>query len=203
MKRLSTIIALALVITIGGVFAAWHYHRGEVSLEITRSATMASIQSDTAKGSITIDQSANNGNGNTLKFLVDDPDNRDYKAELMPSGNVVIQFQPATNADSTVQANGIAMKATVTVGGTQAKYNDANLGEITVFAPAATNSFVLNNGNPTKDKVTITAEQIAGCLVFNDGEDVILNTYDENLAYETAMKTYIIVITISEISQTA
>jgi len=59
MKRLSAIIALALVITVGGVFAAWHYDRGEVSLEITRTAIMASVQSDTAKGSIVVDHTAN------------------------------------------------------------------------------------------------------------------------------------------------
>lgn len=39
MKRLSTIIALALVITIGGVFAAWHYSDSNTSTEITRSGT--------------------------------------------------------------------------------------------------------------------------------------------------------------------
>ena len=89
MKKLSTIIALALVITIGGVYAAWHYNRGAVSLEFTRSATMASVQSDTSKGSIAIDQTANSNQGNTLKFLVDDTGETDWVADLVASWSSV------------------------------------------------------------------------------------------------------------------
>ena len=123
MKKLSTLIVLALIVTIGGVYAAWHYNRGQVSLEISRSATMASIQSDTSKGTISIDQTANSGNGNTLKFLVDDTGTIDWKADLVPSGSVWVKFTPAANADATVQANGIKMKATITIGGTQETYD--------------------------------------------------------------------------------
>ena len=192
MKRLSALIALALVVTIGGVFAAWHYNRGQVSLEISRSATMASIQSDSSKGTIAIDQTANNNQGNTLKFLVDDVDTIDWKAALVPSGSVYVKFTPAANADASVQANGIAMKATVTITGAQTEYEG-----ITIFAPAATNTFTVS-ATPTKDAVQITAQQIADCLVFNEGTEVVLDTYDKNVAYENAMKSYVIVITITE-----
>lgn len=192
MKRLSALIALALVVTIGGVFAAWHYNRGQVSLEISRSATMASIQSDSSKGTIAIDQEANNNQGNTLKFLVDDVDTIDWKAALVPSGSVYVKFTPAPNADASVQANGIAMKATVTITGAQTEYEG-----ITIFAPAATNTFTVS-ATPTKDAVQITAQQIADCLVFNEGGEVVLDTYDKNVAYENAMKSYVIVITITE-----
>ena len=192
MKRLSALIALALVVTIGGVFAAWHYNRGQVSLEISRSATMASIQSDSSKGTIAIDQEANNNQGNTLKFLVDDVDTKDWKAALVPSGSVYVKFTPAANADTTVQTNGIAMKATVTITGAQTEYEG-----ITIFAPAATNTFTVS-ATPTKDAVQITAQQIADCLVFNEGTEVVLDTYDKNVAYENAMKSYVIVITITE-----
>lgn len=192
MRKLSAIIALALCVTIGGVFAAWHYNRGEVSLEISRSATMASIQSDTSKGTISIDQTANSGNGNTLKFLVDDIDTIDWKAALVPSGSVWVKFTPAANADTTVRENGIKMKATVTISGDQTKYDGKS-----VFTLKAQNTFTLNS-TPTKDSVEITATQIADCLTFNEGTDVVLDSYDKNLAFETAMKSYIIVITISE-----
>lgn len=193
MRKLSAIIALALVVTIGGVFAAWHYNRGEVSLEISRSATMASIQSDTSKGTISIDQTANSGNGNTLKFLVDDVDTIDWKAALVPSGSVWVKFTPAANADTTVRENGIKMKATVTISGDQTKYNEKS-----IFAvKEGQNTFTLNS-TATKDSVEITAAQIANCLTFNEGAEVVLDSYDKNLSFETAMKTYIIVITISE-----
>ena len=195
MKRLSAIIALALVITVGGVFAAWHYDRGEVSLEITRTALMASVQSDTSKGSIVVDHTANNNQGNTIKFLVDDAGVMDWKAELVPSGSGYVKFNPAPNADAGVQASGNKMKATVTVTGTQAKYDNKAI----FTAKDGNNSFIVSN-TPTKDAVPITAEQIAACLVFNEGQEVVLDTYDENVAFENAMNTYNIVITITELA---
>ena len=193
MKKLSTIIALALIITIGGVYAAWHYSRGAVSLEISRSATMASIQSDTSKGSIAIDQSQNGGAGNTLKFLVDDTGEIDWKAELVPSGSVWVKFTPTANADQAVKDNGIAMKATITVTGAQELYDTKKI----FSAKDGANSFTIN-ATPTLNSVEITADQIAACLDFNEGATVYLDTYEDNVAYETAMKTYIIVITITE-----
>lgn len=193
MKKLSTIIALALIVTIGGVYAAWHYNRGAVSLELTRSATMASIQSDTPMGSISIDQSQNGGAGNTLKFLVDDVAPTDWKAALVPSGSVWVKFTPAANADSSVQTNGIKMKATVTVTGTQTAY----AGQKIFAAKTGANSFVIND-TATLDSVQITAEKIAECLVFNGGQEVVLDTYEDNYNYEQAMKTYIITITITQ-----
>ena len=193
MKKLSTIIALALIVTIGGVYAAWHYDRGAVSLELTRSATMASIQSDTPMGSISVDQTANSGAGNTLKFLVDDVDTKDWVAALVPSGSVWVKFTPAANADSAIKLNGIKMKATVTVTGTQAEYE----GKKIFAAKTGANSFVINNA-ATLNSVESTAAQIAECLVFNDGAEVVLDSYEDNYNYEVAMKTYVITITITQ-----
>lgn len=161
---------------------------------------MASIQSDTSKGSISIDQTANNGAGNTLKFLVDDTGELDWKADLVPSGSVWVQFKPAQNADANVIANGIKMKATITLQGTQTKFVDDEVGEISIFSvKEGANSFVIND-TPTLSSVEILATQIANCLNFNDNKTIKLSTYDENIAYENAMKTYILVVTITEVA---
>ncbi len=197
-RKISLLITLALIVTVTGVFAAWHYNRGAVTLEFTRSATMASIQSDTSKGSISIDQTANSGNGNTLKFLVDDKGTTDWKAELVPSGSVWVKFTAAENADAAVKKNGIKMKATITLEGTQSTYTDDEVGEVKIFTvKEGANSFTLND-TATLNSVEITAKDIAACLNFNENKDVYLSTYDENFAYETAMKSYIIVVTITE-----
>ena len=199
-RKIGLLITLALVVTIGGVFAAWHYSRGAVTLEFSRSATMASIQSDTSKGSISIDQTGNSGAGNTLKFLVDDTGEMDWKADLVPSGSVWVKFTPAQNADATVIASGIRMKATITLQGTQTKFVDNEVGEISIFSvKEGANTFVIND-TATLNSVEITATQIANCLDFNENKAVKLSTYDENIAYENAMKTYIIVVTITEVA---
>jgi len=144
-------------------------------------------------GSISIDQTQNGGAGNTLKFLVDDVDAIDWKAALVPSGSVWVQFTPAANADQTVKDNGIKMRATITVTGTQDTYE----GKKIFAAKDGANSFVINN-TATKDPVEITAEQVAECLVFNGGLEVVLDTYEDNYNYEIAMKTYLITITITQ-----
>lgn len=199
-RKISLLMALAIVVTIGGVFAAWHYNRGAVSLELSRSATMASIQSDTSKGSISVDQTANSGNGNTLKFLVDDVAPTDWVAALVPSGSVWVKFAAAENADAAVKANGIKMQATITLQGAQTKYTDDEAGEVSIFSvKEGQNSFVINETASLASQ-QITAEQIAACLTFNDGKTVKLTTYDENVAYEAAMKSYIIVVTITEVA---
>ncbi|MBQ7236428.1 MAG: hypothetical protein IJX03_04665 [Clostridia bacterium] len=54
MKKLSVIISLALVITIGGVFAAWNYSNGTATgITTTRALDMASITTTVEKGKIT------------------------------------------------------------------------------------------------------------------------------------------------------
>ena len=128
--------------------------------------------------------------------LIDDTGDIDWKAELVSSGSVWVKFTPASTADPTVRQNGIKMMATVTVTGTQTEYDGK-----AIFSPAATNTFVLKE-TATKDPVEITAEQIANCLVFNQGSPVILDTYQKNLEYEEAMQTYIITIVISEVPAT-
>lgn len=198
MKRLSLIIALALLVTIGGVFAVWHYDRGAVSLEVSRSATMAAIQSDTSKGTIAIIEDASTPNN--LKFLVDDIINdqnpKDYKAELVPSGSITIKFTAAANADQTVKDNGIAMKATISLQGDQVEYG----GKKIFTVDTSNNTFVLNGGVATNGNVTIEAATIAQYLNFVEG--VVLDSYEDNIAFENAMKTYTVVITISEITAT-
>mgnify|MGYP003320892210 CR=1 FL=1 len=62
-----------------------------------------------------------------MKFLVDDTGEIDWKADLVPSGSVWVKFTPAQNADATVIASGIRMKATITLQGTQNKFNEETL----------------------------------------------------------------------------
>ena len=201
MRKLSTIIALALIITIGGVFAIWHYAQDEVSLETTITSTMADVKSDTQKGTITVVS-------NNLSFSVDDLGTTDWKAELVKSGSLVFKFEPTNGADADVVANGIKLQATITIAGLQNTYDNSSevdsgdYKEITVFSTkTGDNTIEINGGNPTKDtNITITAEDIANCLIFNEGTDVYLRTYANNIAYETALTTYTITVTISEIA---
>ena len=114
MKKLSTLIALALIVTIGGVYAAWSYAQGTTaSSEITREINMAQVNTDSNKGTISVTP-------NNFAFLVDDIDAVDYVAALTATGELAITFTPATGADATLATNGISMVATITVAKTAA-----------------------------------------------------------------------------------
>lgn len=199
-RKISLVIVLALVLTIGSVFAVWSYDQGSVKREGSYELHMTDIVSKGDKGRI-------DASNNTLKFKVDDLGEIDWKAELLPEGSVDIIFVPAANANESVQQNGIKMMVTITLSGAQtaytAKVKDAQGNytdaSVKILTLAENNTFVLNGGNATNQTVTISAEQIANCLVFCEGKDVYLPTYEENVRFDNAMGDYKITITITEI----
>ncbi len=200
MKKLSTIIALALVITIGGVYAAWNYSQGTANgAVIERKLNMASIVSTTSKGTITADTT-----GFTL--LVDDDanDGKTHCAVLNATGHIAVVFAANEGADASVAEEGIPMIATITV----TKAEDAEQvtpdGEdqaVDILAPAVDNVVeVKRDADNDNDLKTgwIMATDIAQALVFCGGGDVYLNDLAENQAFAVKMAKYTIVITISE-----
>ena len=200
-RKISLVIVLALVLTIGSVFAVWSYDQGKVKREGTYELHMTDIVSKGDKGRI------DTVGANTLKFKVDDLDEIDWKAELLPEGSVDIIFVPAANANESVQQNGIKMMVTITLSGAQTAYNakvkdgegykEESVKILTV--KEGQNTFKLNGGAATKEKVTITAQEILNCLVFCEGKEVYLPTYEENVRFDNAMGDYKITITITEI----
>ena len=203
MKKLSLLIALALIVTIGGVYAAWNYSQGTTaSVDVSREINMAQVVTSGNKGTIVATPQ------NNFAFLVDDIADDDgngtdikYKAALVGTGDIKIDFTANPGADQATKDNGIKMIATVTLKTTTQEgltYTDPDtstpVDPLTV--KAGQNVITLNDGNVCKT-VVITAEQIADCLQI---ANVILDTKAENDAFHTALKDYTIVITISEIA---
>ena len=206
MKRLSVIISLALVVTIGGVFAAWNYSNGTATgITTTRELDMASITTTVEKGKITA-----NSEGMTL--IVDDETDVAgvqnpvaFKAMLRGAGSINITFTPDSSAEPTVKNNGIHMIATVTVtkdaDATQWKaddaVDDADKTLVDILAPNTEgNANVIDLG--TTKTAEISADAIINALLFCGGKPVILDTYQKNQEFKVAMSKYTINITISE-----
>ena len=109
MKKLTVIIALMLVVTIGGVYATWNYAQGEVlAVDEYLDGTTTRITEkviDTAKGKIAIDDS-------NFSIVIDDANN-DKQAELVVSGSIQVTFTPSDGADETVTASGIPLQFTI------------------------------------------------------------------------------------------
>ena len=202
MKRLSVIISLALVVTIGGVFAAWNYSNGTATgITTTRELDMASITTTVEKGKITA-----NSEGMTL--IVDDETDVAgvqnpvaFKAMLRGAGSINITFAPDSSAEPTVKNHGIHMIATVTVSkdadATQWTADDADKTLVDILAPNTEgNANVIDLG--TTKTAEISADAIINALLFCGGKPVILDTYQKNQEFKVAMSKYTINITISE-----
>lgn len=114
MKKFSLIAAMALCVTIGGVYATWNYAQGsvETAQDFIR-PTMTEAITDGTKGKIAI-----NFNGITAKI---DDANNDHQAELtwiVPDGGknyIEVTFTPSVGVDEAVSNNGIKMSYTISV----------------------------------------------------------------------------------------
>ena len=200
MKKLSTIIALALVLTIGGVFAAWHYSTGKVDkLGIGPGLQMTTVEvhSESAQGVINqmavhsftfrvddkYDYLANDGDD-----LTNPTDADKYVAMLVTTGQWQIKFTPDEHANMDVANNGVDLLVTVDVEeGTQ------YLGQTIITEKTGANTFVIGK---TLDVITITSQQIEDCLDFVQG--VVLDTPEKNTNFANALKNYVINITVTQ-----
>ena len=206
MKKLSVLIALVLCVTIGGVYAAWNYSQGTTaSVDVSREINMAQVVTSGNKGTITATPE------NNFAFLVDDKGG--YVAQLVGTGDILINFAANPGADQSTKDNGIKMIATITLKTTTQSgltYDDPSTTDleekivpIAVKTGTNANVIVLNDtnadGQPDPcEQATITAAQIVSCLDL--AKDLILDTKAENDAFHTALKDYTIVITISEVA---
>ena len=207
MKKISTIIALALIVTIGSVYAAWNYAHGTAaSSDVTREINMAQVTTNSNKGSIAVTPE-------NIAFLVDDAGS--YVATLTGSGHFDVIFTPANGADNSTVTSGIHMIATVSIVESASaqkytyNYKDGDddksvvvtplVADETIVAGKATN--VIDLG--TCKETTLTAAQIIGAIKFcvNDaGEEVEvkLPTKADNDNFHEVLKGYTIKIVISE-----
>ena len=200
MKKLTTIIALALVLTIGGVYAAWNYFQGGASGATAQPRIgMATVSYNGEKGSITADTTA-------LTLLVDDMStvagsgvNKQHTAGLTGVGQITINFTANPGADQDVMDNGIKMQATITITkvNDQSDYNGKEA--LSVSADASKTTFLLNNGVACKT-TTIDYQTIIDALVLYEGEELILDTKAKYDAFAKVLSDYQIHINIVEVA---
>ena len=105
MKKLSLLVAICLLVTVGGVYATWNYAQGQV---VTRNdyldgeTKITDKVVTTAKGIISIDTTG-------ASIVIDDANN-DFYGELTVEGKVKVTFTPNDGADETIRDNGIRIK---------------------------------------------------------------------------------------------
>ncbi len=200
MKKLTTLIVLALIVTIGGVYAGWTYFQGGATgANATPRVGMATVSYNGEKGAITADTTS-------MTILVDDmstvagsPVTTKYKAGLHGVGAITIKFTAKEGADADVVANGIKMQATISVNKVGDRQWEVEGGVKKDILKVDTTKNVITFNTPSKS-ATIEVQRIIDALVFCEGAEVILDTKEENDAFAAALSDYQIHVNIVEIA---
>lgn len=90
-KSLSLLIALALCITIGGVYAAWIYAEAPLTAVHGHigSFGLTNAEVNHSKGTITV-------NASGAHLTIDQTAENDYSAKLVPTGEIVVTLNPSS-----------------------------------------------------------------------------------------------------------
>lgn len=201
MKKLSLLVAIALLITIGGVYATWTY-AGNIATEshMHMSVNLATATEDTPKGSITMVI-------NSMDVLIDDT-NHDYVAEAVFSGKMGFVFTPGKGASDDVVQNGIDMQFQV-LQDVPKQYLGENVFIMKKDAPTAfTSSIKVDDSNkdtlvpgktltPGSFYVEIDSSVMAEHVQI---ADIVLDTLDEYNAMKTSLANGVLGITVSEVT---
>lgn len=184
MKKLSVLVALMLIITVGGVYATWNYYAYVTGTATPGADTITEIDlalkveagedSNTPKGTISVTLS------DDFKISIDDPDN-DHVGEFDVTGDITVHFEPAANATQAVKDDGIPMRFELSCEGLQG-----------FLTPAIG---LINNDAPTTD-FTITADAIEALLA--QRWTVSLPTASDYNNYAATLASKTITVTVYE-----
>ena len=186
MKKLSLLVVLILLVTVGGVYATWNYAQGDVtSTQGFVLPKMDTVVTTGSKGSITVDTS-----GMTIKVDDLDTDSAIHKPVLVIEGKITVTFTPAVGADEAVATSGIPMKAVITCTDNW-QYNSTQI--ITVDTENQSNEFSTTGPALTFD---ITADQLKQIIHI---ADFTLPTYSNFQEFQTILNRGNIKISVSEV----
>lgn len=186
MKKLTAIIAMALVITITGVYAAWSYSEGAVSPATKwldgETTTITNATDGTAKGTISVDL-------NTFKIVIDDT-NGDYIAEMSVSGEIKIKFTPNPGASDTE----ILLQFCLQANPNGAPKYDGN----DIFTFNTEQHKVNGDAKVGTTEITLTAQQIIDATGLALNGDISLPTKSAYDTFKAALHSGSIGIVVSE-----
>ena len=194
MKRLGLIIAMALVLTVGGVYATFNYAQDNVDpVNATLTKAIAGTNTETAKGTIAIDASGFTIRVDDKGVLENGEGNGTLVTGYRNQGTVKVTFTPAKGADETVTNEGVTLKLTISFSNN--RYNGEDIFQTTGEYPATG----VPLGKGTKNDVTGVFEydvELGKYLAVNEISLPTMSDYESfSIAYGNAQIT----ITVSEV----
>lgn len=186
MKKLSLLIALAMLISIGGVYATWVYSQSDDVADITnaRAITMTNATFEGNYGTYNTDAS-------TLSMKIDPLPGTTHTTGLIVTGEIKIIFTPATHAPADIKTGGVP--TTYAFGVSNPNWTYLGQSIITVDTTKHNVSWT-----PQPDgtlAMVLDAETIASYL---DLAAIELDTKADYDAYDEVLTTGQITLTISD-----
>lgn len=189
MKKLSLLIALCMLVTVGGVYATWNYSQGSVDGQHEHfTDKLAIINTTTTKGTILVDTSG-------LSITIDQAD-LDYNARLDITGEVVITFTPSPGVDTDVKA-GIPLEFYLSVTDNYS-YKGSEIYTIDTTTKVALTDVTTGSSDRVL-KAVIPASTLAGMITLNP---LVLPTVEDYTSFDAALQLGNIGINVCEVGGT-
>jgi len=188
MRKFSLLIALALLITISGVYATWVYSQSDDVADITgaKAITMTEATFTGTYGTYHVDTSG-------LSMVVDPKEGTTHTTALKITGNIVISFTPNTYAPAEVKQNGVASTFAFSLSNADWEYDDTPI--MTIKDATKKNITWTNNGDGTFSYI-ISADALANDYLTLT--EFVLDTKAEYDAYDAVLTNGQVVISISD-----
>ena len=187
MKKLSLLIALCMLISIGGVYATWTYTQATDVADET--VNMAMNLTDVAYvgtyGTYKVDTSA-------LTLKIDPKAGTTHTTSLVIEGQIVISFTPATYAPETVKQNAVASTFQFKLSNSNWQYEGENIVTLTHAEAEAVTWTKQADGTFT---FTIDAAALAEHIQLGE---FVLDTKTKYDAFNTALSQGQITISVSD-----
>jgi len=190
MKKFSLLIALALLLTVSGVYATWVYSQSDDVADITgaKAITMTEATFTGTYGTFAV-------NTQNLSMVVDpkgDTGAAAHTTSLVITGDLVITFTPNAHAPSTVKQNGVAATFQFGLSNDNWKYETEDI--MTVD----TTKYDIDWGTPGANGVftfTISAAELANYITLTE---FVLDTKADYDAYDGILTNGQVTIAISD-----
>lgn len=146
MKKLGLIILMALVLTVGGVYATFDYARATVDSVTTQALdkSIAGAKEDTPKGTIDLDVSQ-------VLLRIDDT-NKNHKTGLEIGNSVItVTFTPSEKAEPLVAADGVNLKLEISFANNTYTLNGVDYDVFKTKGYDTTTGIVLGKGTKNVD----------------------------------------------------
>lgn len=196
MKKLGLIILMALVLTVGGVYAAFSYARAEVDSVTTQALAKGIAEADTKtpKGTIAL------GGIDDVLLKINDT-NSNHKTGLEIGNSVItVTFTPAANAEPLVVDEGVNLKLEISFTNNKYKLNGVDHDVFQTKGYDTTTGIVLGKGtkNVGSGKFEYTVD-LSQYLTVNEIPLPTLSDYNAFKDFFLNSENAKVTITVSEV----